>query len=70
MVGISLILRFVKTPEPEGLKAWQQRMGFTRDAAAAALGMSRSGYGFLLSGRNPIDRRTALACLALEAGWI
>lgn len=70
MAGISLILRFVKTPDSEGLKAWQTRMGFTRDLAAAALGMSRSGYGFLLSGRNPIDRRTALACLALEAGLI
>ena len=55
---------------PEELRAWQKRMGFTYESAAAALGMSRSGYSSLISKSNPvyIDLRTALACAAIEHG--
>lgn len=56
------------------LQAWQKRMGFTNPQAAEALGMSLSGYrqqrlGVHRTRGTPIeiDRRTELACLALEA---
>lgn len=52
----------------EDLRAWQQAMGYTYEAAAEALGISRSGFQKLLSGANPIDKRTALACAAIAAG--
>ena len=55
--------------------AWHARMGYTYDTGAAALGVSRSAYANLLRGTHrdtgaPVqyDRRTALACSALEAG--
>jgi hypothetical protein len=61
------------TPEP--LRAWQARMGFTNIEAAEALGMSLGSYVQLRKGisRNTgypvrIDRRTALACAAIEHG--
>lgn len=56
--------------DPEALRAWQKRMGYTYDDAAAALGMSRSGYSALIAKSNPvfIDLRTALACAAIELG--
>lgn len=54
--------------------AWHQRMGYTYDTGAAALGVSRSAYANLVRGVHrdsgtPVqyDRRTALACAALEA---
>ena len=57
------------------LRAWQDRMGFTYDTAAAALGMSRSAYAAMIAVdvENPrnasrIDLRTALACAAIERG--
>lgn len=52
------------------LREWQKRMNFTYDDAAAALGMSRSGYANYLSGTDQriIDLRTALACAAIEHG--
>lgn len=53
---------------PSDLRAWQQAMGYTYEAAAEALGISRSGFQKLLSGANPIDKRTALACAAIAAG--
>ena len=53
---------------PADLRAWQARMGFTYETAAAALGISRSGFAKLLAGDHPIDKRTALACAALAAG--
>lgn len=53
---------------PADLKAWQQAMGYTYETAAEALGISRSGFQKLLSGANPIDKRTALACAAIAAG--
>ena len=59
---------FVAESTPDGLRAWQKRMGFTYETAAAALGMGRSGYGSLVQGDSTIDRRTTLACLAIEMG--
>lgn len=53
---------------PNDLRAWQAHMGYTYVMAAEALGISRSGFQKLLSGANPIDRRTALACAAIAAG--
>ena len=64
-----LVQEFVAVPSIEGLRAWQKRMGFTYDSAAEALGMSRSGYGSLVQGESPIDRRTSLACLVIEMGF-
>ena len=53
---------------PADLRAWQAHMGYTYDTAAAALGISRSGFAKLLAGDHPIDKRTALACAATAAG--
>ncbi|MFJ5375163.1 hypothetical protein ACIPTP_21810 [Pectobacterium versatile] len=60
---------------PEELQAWQERMGLTPKAAAEQLGVSLATYYGYLSGKNrntgkpvAIDRQTALACAALEAG--
>ena len=52
----------------EDMRAWQAHMGYTYEAAAQALGISRSGFAKLLAGDHPIDRRTALACAALAGG--
>lgn len=56
------------------LQAWQKRLGYTNADAAEALGMSLSGYmqqrlGVHRTRGTPveIDKRTALACIALEA---
>ena len=56
-------------------QAWHARMGYTYDSGATALGVSRSTYANLLRGTHrdtgaavQYDRRTALACAALEAG--
>ncbi len=61
--------------DPEQVRAWQKRMGFTRDTAAEALGISRSAYGAMIAkhpnnDRNKprIDLRTAYACVAIEEG--
>ncbi len=55
--------------------AWHQRMGYTYDTGAEALGLSRSAYANLVAGLRrdsgkPVeyDRRTALACAAIAAG--
>lgn len=53
---------------PEDLKAWRLSLGLTQQQAADTLGMTRQGYQLLEYGRYPIDRRTALACAALEHG--
>jgi len=53
---------------PEYLRSWQKRMGYTYDTAANELGVSRRTYAGWLAGKYPIDRRTALACMAIEAG--
>ena len=52
----------------DDLRAWQSAMGYTYEAAADALGMSRSGYAKLVLGQSGIDRRTALAFAAIAAG--
>ena len=64
----ALVRDFVAAPSLDGLRAWHRRMGFTYETAAEALGMSRSGYGSIALGESPIDRRTTLACLAIEMG--
>lgn len=53
---------------PTDLRAWQASQGYTYESAAAALGISRSGYAKLLAGQSAIDRRTALACAAIMLG--
>lgn len=64
-----LVQEFVAAPSRDGLRGWQKRMGFTYETAAEALGMSRSGYGSIVQGESPIDRKTSLACLAIEMGF-
>ena len=62
---------------PADLCAWQTAMGYTQQQAADALGMTTSNYKDLVAGvrrttGNPIeqlDRRTALACAAIAAGF-
>lgn len=63
------------TGDPDALRAWQKRMGFTYDTAAEALGISRSSYSAMIAwdvenprNKSSIDLRTALACAAIEAG--
>ena len=60
---------------PTDLRAWQQRMGYTQSRAAVALGVSVATYKDWLRGQSrtsgmpiTIDRRTELACAALEYG--
>lgn len=55
------------------LIAWERRLGFTHRQGAAALGVAlktyqemRRGEAFDTGMARPIDRRTALACLATE----
>lgn len=55
--------------------AWRERMGWTQEQAAEALGVSRPTYQRLERGQSwqtgeviELDRRTVLACMALEAG--
>lgn len=54
---------------------WHERMGYTYDTGAEALGVNRSTYANLVAGISrttgkPVeyDKRTALACAALERG--
>jgi DNA-binding XRE family transcriptional regulator len=62
---------------PASLKAWRERMGWTKARAASALELSPNGYAALeagfakgpLTGKDlprPIRRHIELACLALE----
>ncbi|UXY13857.1 helix-turn-helix domain-containing protein [Chitiniphilus purpureus] len=60
---------------PQHLADWRQRMGWTQQQAADALGVGRNTYISMESGRSyntgrplVIDRRTALACAALAEG--
>lgn len=57
---------------PADLRAWQARMGYTYDSAAQALGVSRATYAKWLSAKTnaTLDRRTTLACMAIEAGLV
>lgn len=50
------------------LRAWAKRLGYTYEQAAGALGVSRATWAAWVSGRTKIDRRTRLACVAIEAG--
>ena len=77
MKSLELALEFVRNPSPMHLRAWQKRMGYTYDTAAEALDVARSTYGRMLAGattgkvvdrQSAVDRRTALACLAIEVG--
>jgi hypothetical protein len=61
------------TMTTDKIRNWQRRMGYTNVQASVALGMSLSGYNQLRQGVSrttgqdlAIDRRTALACVALE----
>lgn len=54
---------------------WHERMGYTYDTGAQALGVSRSAYANFVAGVQrttgrlvEYDKRTALACAALEHG--
>lgn len=60
---------------PADLLAWRQRMGYSHQEAADALGIAKNTYQEMERGADfktgkprPIDRRTDLACAALEAG--
>lgn len=53
---------------PTDLRAWQAHMGLTQVLAAQALGVTHAAYSAWVTGRTPIDLRTALACAALAAG--
>lgn len=77
MKSLKLAQEFVRHPSPTHLRAWQIRMEYTYDTAAEALGVVRSTYGRMLAGaamgkaverQSAVDRRTALACLAIEMG--
>jgi len=57
------------------LSEWQARMGLSQRSAAQALGVSLSTYQSWVRGfdvrtgkESVIDRRTELACAAIEAG--
>lgn len=58
----------------DDLQAWQARMGLSQRAAAEKLGVALSTYQAWARGHDvrtgravTIDRRTALACAAIEA---
>lgn len=60
---------------PADLQYWQARMGLSQRGAAESLGVTLATYQGWLRGigydtgkRRDIDKRTALACAALEAG--
>ena len=59
----------------DDLRAWQARMGYTYDTAAAALGVSRATYAEWVRGKSRTTGKpvtpsltVALACAALAAG--
>ena len=54
------------TLSPEDFKQWRERMAYTLDAAAAALGISRRMVAYYEQGKKPIPRVVALATRALE----
>ncbi len=61
----------------DDLQAWQARMGLSQRGAAEALGVSLSTYQAWARGHDvrtgravTIDRRTALACAAIESGLL
>jgi hypothetical protein len=54
--------------DPESLRAWQGRMGFSYETAAEALNIGRTTYAEMVLGKSRIDLRTSLACGAIEQG--
>ncbi len=58
---------------PASLKAWRERLSWTKTRAAAELGLSPNGYAAYEAGRwngkpRPIPRHIALACAAIAHG--
>ncbi len=51
---------------PAAFRAWMQRHGLTKPAAAAVLDVSTSTIGYWR--REGTDRRTELACWAIDNG--
>ena len=54
--------------DPESLREWQKRMGFSYETAANALNIGRTTYAEMVLGQSRIDLRTALTCAAIEHG--
>lgn len=54
--------------DPDSLRAWQERMGFSYETAAEALNIGRTTYAEMVLDKSRIDLRTALACAAIEQG--
>lgn len=55
------------TMSAEDFRDWRERQGYTLDAAAKALGISRRMVAYYEAGDRPIPRVVALATRALEA---
>lgn len=55
------------TISAEAFRRWRERRGYTLDAAARALGVSRRMVAYYEKGERPIPRVVALATQALEA---
>lgn len=54
------------TLSPDDFRQWRERMAYTLDSAAAALGISRRMVAYYEQGKKPIPRVVALATRALE----
>lgn len=54
------------TMTAEAFRRWRERQGYTLDAAAQALGLSRRMVAYYEAGNRPIPRLVALATKALE----
>ena len=55
---------------PADLRAWLATMGYSNYRAAKELGVTATTVANWLDGTSRIDRRTALACVALAAGLV
>jgi len=51
---------------PAAFRAWVESHGFTIDAAAAALGLSRRTIAYYLSGEQPISKTVMLATIGYD----
>lgn len=49
-------------------RAWREARGWTQQQAAEALGVAKRTVEYL-DDRPEVDRRTQLACRALDEGW-
>lgn len=52
--------------DPAAFRAWVENHGFTIDAAAAALGLSRRTIAYYLSGEQPIPKTVMLATIGYD----